>query len=103
VTRKLPYGSHQANALAVNLNGGDVNAASSYYGTSPSAAVARNRDLAHATSEGRLPVTPSEHDRIGIQNLGQKSSAIINSAGTYSVRFGWTNALDGPIRPLGGR
>jgi hypothetical protein len=46
VSRKLPYGSHQANALAVNLNGDDVNAVSSYYGTSPvSAAVARNREV----------------------------------------------------------
>jgi hypothetical protein len=46
VSRKLPYGSPQANALAVNPNGGDVNAVSSYYGTSPlSAAVARNREV----------------------------------------------------------
>jgi len=46
VNRKLPYGSEPANALAVNLNGGDVNAVSSYYGTSPlSAAVARNREV----------------------------------------------------------
>ena len=46
VSHKLPYGSHQANALAVNLNGRDVNAVSSYYGTSPlPAAVVRNREV----------------------------------------------------------
>jgi hypothetical protein len=46
VGRKLPYGSHQANAPAVNLNGRDVNAVSSYYGTSPlSTAVACNREV----------------------------------------------------------
>ena len=46
VSRKLPDGSQQANALAVNLNGRDVNAVSSYYGTSPlPAAVVRNREV----------------------------------------------------------
>ena len=46
MSRKLPYGSRQANVLAVNLNGGDVNAVSSYCGTSPlSTAVARNREV----------------------------------------------------------
>ena len=46
VSRKLPDGSQQANALAVNLNGRDVNPVSSFYGTSPLfAAVARNREV----------------------------------------------------------
>lgn len=51
--------------------------------------------------EGPLSVIPSAIDRATLRELGQRSSVIINSAGDYSIRFGTTNQLDQPVRPIG--
>jgi hypothetical protein len=51
--------------------------------------------------EGPLSVIPSGTDRATLSELGQRSSVVINSAGDYSIRFGRTNELDQPIRPIG--
>lgn len=45
-------------------------------------------------------VIPSIDDRLALGALGQRSSVIINSEGTFSIRFGLTNATDNPIVPL---
>jgi hypothetical protein len=47
--------------------------------------------------EGPLAVMPSTVDRAALSTLGQKSSVIINSGGSYSIRFGPTSALDNEI------
>lgn len=52
--------------------------------------------------DGPLSVVPSTTDRAALQTLGQNSSTIINSAGTYKLDFGPTNELDGEIEPIGG-
>jgi hypothetical protein len=51
--------------------------------------------------EGPLSVIPSAIDRATLVELRQRSSVVINSAGDYSIRFGRTNQLDQPIRPIG--
>ena len=51
--------------------------------------------------EGPLSVIPSAIDRSTLREPGQRSSVIINSAGDYSIRFGTTNQLDQPVRPIG--
>ena len=51
--------------------------------------------------EGPLAVQPSLPDRQALIELGQRSSVIINSEGTFSIRFGITNISDNPITPLG--
>jgi hypothetical protein len=50
--------------------------------------------------DGALSVIPSAIDRATLSELGQRSSVVINSAGSYSIRFGLTNLLDQPIRPI---
>jgi hypothetical protein len=50
--------------------------------------------------EGPFAVIPSAIDRTTLSELRQKSSVVINSAGDYSIRFGSTNLLDQPIRPM---
>jgi hypothetical protein len=50
--------------------------------------------------DGPLSVIPSVLDRQALQALGQESSTIINSAGTYQMIFGINNVLDGPIESI---
>jgi hypothetical protein len=50
--------------------------------------------------EGALAVVPSGADRLALKELGQRSSVIIDSKATHSMRFRRTNATDEPIRPL---
>jgi hypothetical protein len=50
--------------------------------------------------EGPMSVIPSAIDRETLSELGQKSSVVINSGGDHSIRFGPTNVLDQPIRPI---
>ena len=51
--------------------------------------------------EGPLAAQASLLDRQALRELGQRSSVIINSAGTFSIRFGITNTGDNPITPCG--
>jgi len=89
VSRKLPYGSHHANALAVNLNGGDVNAVSSYYGNSPSPllsrAIAKCAGLGRLGSDPRLDDLDRPYERMdGLQRRrrGGKPVAQVAQAGS---------------------
>lgn len=50
--------------------------------------------------DGPLSVIPSAIDREALAVLGQKSSVIVNAAGTYAMRFGQTCMSDNPIRPI---
>lgn len=51
---------------------------------------------------GFLAVQPSAADRAALSMLGQRSSVIVNSEGTFAIRFRLANAGDGSIRPIGG-
>ena len=61
-----------------------------------------SRLVIHAQpGEGPLAVQPSLLDRQALRELGQRSSVIINSAGTFSIRFRIANTSDNLITPCG--
>lgn len=51
--------------------------------------------------EGFLAVQPSSADRAALTLLNQRSSVIVNSEGTFAIRFRPLNTWDGNIQAIG--